>query len=977
MTSTDFRTLFTYRINKVLMICSNYDAFIMEEDGRIESRITQEYIDLNISDPPTFIWANTAEKAGALLDSTDDFDMIICMFNDSDKEIFPLAARLKAEGRKIPFVLLMHYSKEIRRRVTSRIEDIDFIFSWHGNADLILAIIKLFEDKRNADHDILDVGVQAILLVEDSIRYYSTYLPELYKMVLMQSNEFVKETLNEEQKRNLKRFRPKILLETCYEDAVTTYKRYQNNFLGIITDVGMVIHRGDNPKTEKLDAGIDLVTMIRKDEPLMPVLMQSSQGTLAETAKKLGASFMKKYSRTLFSELAEYMREELCFGDFVFRDSNGTEYARASNLLELQEIVDVVPDNALVDSTSKNMFSKWLFARGLFNLGRTFRSEHHIDGNNARSFIKTQIRAYLKSIGRGIIARFDEDTYEDYITFARLGDGSLGGKARGLAFLNSLVEKYSLTDAYPDMSLSIPRSIVISTDYFDQFIEQNGLQYIIDSELSDDEILSEFVASRLPEQLIAQLRAYLKTVHTPLAIRSSSKLEDSNYQPFAGVYSTYMIPNAENREQMLRMLDKAIKSVYASAYYNGARTYIHSTGNLQSEEKMAVIVQSICGSDHKGFYYPLMSGVARSINFYPIGNEKAEDGIVNLAVGLGKTVVDGGRTLRFSPRFPKKILQLSKTDIALKETQPMMYALDLRPGAFKISRNEGVNFINVPVSQAVDDLPFPQYVFSTYDGENDRINPGVNKIGPRIVSYDYILKYDRFPVAKAIREIMDICRKELMSEVELEFAADLSEDGQKLSMKLLQIRPISEYSKGSDTTVEKVEEELKQTLVRSERALGVGYIEGMKKIVYVPADRFDNMKTVQIAAEIADINNKMKAAEEGYLLIGPGRWGSSVQSLGVPVIWSDISEARMIVECGIPGFQIEPSQGTHFFQNITSLGVGYLSVDLVMHPEHLNIEALSGMRLVHEGKYAQVYEAPGEIKAYIDRNSNKAIVGLV
>lgn len=653
--NTHFSSLIKFRIKRILMICSNYDAFIMEEDGKIESQVYKEYVGLNMSNPPTFVWVESAAAARQTLENEPDIDMIICMYNEIDKDIFPLAADLKAEGKQIPFVLLMHYSKQIRKKVMSQTDSgVDFVFSWHGNADLILAIIKLFEDKRNADYDILETGVQAIMLVEDSIRYYSTYLPELYKLILKQSNEFLKETLNEDQQKNRKRSRPKILLATCYDEAFATYEKYRNHFLGIISDVGMVVHKGDPPKTEKLDAGIDLVHHIRQDDPMMPILLQSSQVSVADVAKRLNVGFLKKYSRTLFLQLSDYIKEEFGFGDFVFRDGKGVVYGRAANLQELEEVIKHVPDNILVSNTSKNMFSKWFFARGLFTLANKFRLEHHDDASEAREFLIKEVQAYHKAMGRGIIAEFSNDNYDRYISFARMGDGSLGGKARGLAFLNRLIEKHSLTDRYENISISIPRSIVISTEYFDEFILENGLQYVIDSELSDDEILSEFVASRLPEGLISGLKTYLKTVDTPLAVRSSSKLEDSNYQPFAGVYSTYMIPHVDNKDMMLRILDKAIKSVYASVFYNGSRTYIQTTGNLQSEEKMAVVIQNICGSEHNGLYYPLISGVGRSVNFYPIGGERMEDGIVNVVFGLGKSVVEGGKTLRFSPEFPKR-----------------------------------------------------------------------------------------------------------------------------------------------------------------------------------------------------------------------------------------------------------------------------------------------------------------------------------
>ena len=973
----DYDSLIKFRIRRILMICSNYDAFIMEEDGQIESKVYKEYVGLNMSDPPTFEWAESADDARKILSQEPDIDMIICMYNDIDKDIFPLASELKESGRNIPFVLLMHYSREIRRKITSRTDSaVDFVFSWHGNADLILAIIKLFEDRMNADNDIIEVGVQAILLVEDSIRYYSTYLPELYKLILTQSNEFLKETLNEDQQKKRKRSRPKILLATCYDEARSIYEKYRGHFVGIISDIGMVVHRGDPPSTEKLDAGIDLVNYIRDDDPHMPVLLQSSQGSLEETAQKIGVGFLRKYSRTLFLQLSDYIKSEFGFGDFVFRDKKGQEYGRAASLQELEYAISNVPDDVLVRNTSRNMFSKWFFARGLFLLGEKFKSVHHEIASEAREFLINEIRNYRKAIGRGIIAEFSPENYDKYVSFARLGDGSLGGKARGLAFLNKLIDKYSLSNAYPGISISIPRTVVITTEYFDQFIMENGLQYVIDSELSDSEILSEFVASRLPERLIGELKTYLRTVTSPLAIRSSSKLEDSNYQPFAGVYSTYMIPLTENKDQMLRMLDKAIKSVYASAYYNGSRTYVQSTGNLQSEEKMAVVLQSICGSEHNGLYYPLISGVGSSVNFYPIANEKAEDGIVNVVFGLGKSVVEGGKTLRFSPKFPKKILQLSQPELAMRDCQKKMYALDLRPGAFKISRDEGVNFSNISVTDALNSFNHNDLVFSTFSYSDQRIVPGIQAQGVRVVTFDAILKYGKYPLAKALSDIMSLCRKELLGEVEMEFAADIRDNGD-LSMKLLQVRPISSFSSESDIKFDDFAAGLEKTFVSSDKALGVGAITGIKHIVCIPPEKFDSSKTREMASEIAAINNEFKSGDGGYLLIGPGRWGTSDPFLGIPVNWSDISEAKMIVEYGLQGFRIEPSQGTHFFQNITSLGIGYLSVDTVYGMDgNIDFDAIASLECEKEYRFATVRALPQELAAFVDHKTNKAIAGL-
>lgn len=971
-------SLMRSRIRRILMICSNYDAFTLEEDGRIESQIVSEYRELNLSNPPTFIWANSSVEAGKILETDSEIDMIICMYNDRDKGVFEFAAKLRGEGSRIPFIMLIHYSKSVRQRIFENDRSgIDFVFSWQGNADLILAIVKLIEDSVNAENDVFEVGVRVILLVEDSVRYYSTYLPELYKLLITQSREFLTEFLNDDQKKYRKRSRPKILLATCYEDALAYFERYKENLMGVISDVGMVIRKGDSSKSEKLDAGLDLVRIIKEYDPLMPVLLQSSQGSIAKVAEQLGVGFLKKFSRTLFMQLGDYMKQEFGFGDFVFKDADGTEYGRAASLTELEDIIGDIPDEVLVSNTSRNMFSKWLYARGLFNLAETFKAEHHTVASEFRSFLLEQINKYHQMIGQGVIADFKEDTYQDYFWFARVGEGSLGGKARGLAFLNHLVLKYSLSDKYPGMSISIPRTIVVTTEWFDRFVLENGLQHVIDSELSDDEILSEFVASILPAELLQKLRAFVATLGSPVAVRSSSKLEDSNYQPFAGVYSTYMCPFVENKDRMLREITKAIKSVYASTYFAGSRAYIQASGNLIGEEKMAIIIQSICGTRHGDDYYPMLSGVARSSNAYPIGSEKPSDGIMNVAFGLGKTVVDGGRTLRVSPKATKKILQLSSPSLAMRDTQTEMYVLDTSPGAFKISKNDGVNLRRIPVTEALEKYDRPELVVSTYVAQDDRMQPGMGVRGPRVISFDGIFQYDRFPLATALSEIMDICRNELMSEVEIEFALDpvKGTSGREAALELLQVRPVSESASFQNTSMEEVTKTLSTVLVTSDNALGTGLFQDTDHIVAILPGVFDKLKTRQMADEISAINSRMLKEGKSYFLIGPGRWGSSIPTLGVPVSWTDISAARMVVEYGMEGFRIEPSQGTHFFQNITSLGVGYLSVDEYAGSGSIDFKALETLDLEYVGEFAKVWSSK-DLRGFIDRNSGKSIIGL-
>ena len=971
-------SLMRIRIRKILMICSNYDAFILKEDGCIESEVASEYKELNLSNPPRFIWTNSSSEARELIENDEEIDLAICMFNEQDKGFFSLSRDLKKKGRNISSVLLIHYSKTVVERLAKEdLHDIDYVFSWHGNADLIIAIVKLIEDKANAENDVFGVGVQVILLAEDSVRYYSNYLPELYRLVLSQSREFLKESLNYSQKKYRKRSRPKIFLATCYDEALSCFEEYKSHLLGVISDVGMVRRKGDDPHTEILDAGLELTRRIKAYDHLMPVLLQSSQASAAGIASQLGAGFIKKYSRTLLLQLSDFIKEEFGFGDFVFKDAEGKECGRAANLTELEKIIHSIPDAVLVSNTSRNMFSKWLYARGLFDLASTFRAHHHTDAGEFRTFLLGEIKAYHRQAGRGIIADFRRGSYEDYYSFSRLGGGSMGGKARGLAFLNYLIQKHNLDGRFKGLKVSIPRTIVITADFFDTFILENGLQYVIDSEMGDDEILSEFVSSRLPEELIDDLKVYVSTVRHPLAVRSSSKLEDSSYQPFAGVYSTYMCPYSENPDRLLRELGKAIKSVYASTYYKGSRNYIQASGNILGEEKMAVIVQDICGTRHGDDFFPMLSGVARSVNSYPIGYQKAEDGVMNVAFGLGKTVVGGGKTLRVDPVQTNRILQLTDVGHALRETQNEMYVLDAGGSMFKVSKDDSFNLRNISIADGLAEYDHPELVASTYVPQDDRIVPGVSENGFPIVSFDGIFQFGRFPLAKAMSEILKICKEELMCEVEIEFALDPVPEskGEEAVLKLLQVRPIASSSDESGMSIEQAQEKLGVKLVKSSDALGNGWFNDADRLVVIFPEAFDKMKTKEMAAEISEINSRLQEEGRHYFLIGPGRWGSSIPSLGVPVAWTDISGAKMVVEYGIDGFRIDPSQGTHFFQNITSLGVGYLSVDQYAGKGSIDWDKMASLDSVWEGRFTKVLKAEG-LKGFIDCNKGLSVIGF-
>ena len=964
-------SLMAKRIRRILLVCNNYDNFSLEEDGRLDMRISHEYAELNLSGPPVFERASSTREALERAQAGDRWDLVITLYNVGEVDVFDFAARMKEFSASTPVVLLTSFSKEVYRQLEQRdLSHIDHIFNWNGTTDLIIAIIKLLEDSLNAPQDILEGGVQCILLVEDSVRYYSTYLPLLYKLVLQQNTDAVRDALNEEQQIFRKRARPKILMATNYDDAVALYNRYKENLLGVISDIGFVLHRHDKPSLEKLDAGVDLCKMIRREIPKMPILMQSSQESMRSVAEGLRAGFLMKRSKTLTHELSEYIGREFGFGDFVATDTRGHETARAHDLQGAEELIARLPENQLEKLRSKNYVSRWLLARGIFEEGNALKNTTFENTEAFRDSAVMRIHEYRVKQSLGVVARFDPATYNDTIWFSRLGEGSIGGKARGLAFLNHILYKYNLYSAWDGVRLSVPRTLVIATEYFDRFILENGLQYVINADISDAELLSEFVSSNLPAELIDALRAFIRVVRKPLAVRSSSKLEDSYYQPFAGVYSTYMIPAVENEDQQLRLLAKAIKSVYASVYFAASRGYITATANVISEEKMAIILQEVCGSEEQGFYFPTLSGVARSVNFYPIGYEKAEEGIVKLAYGLGKAVVDGDQVLRFSPAYPKHVLQTSTPELCMRETQQEMYALNLQPEKFKTSVDDAVNLERIQVSDC-DRFASFQKVCSTYDYENQRMVDSPFAKGPKAITFAHVLRYGTFPLAPIVQRLLDICAAEMQGSVELEFAADLSTG----IFNALQIRPISSDSLQADVDWRNID--CSGALITSESALGTGCLDGLQDVVYLKASAFDKMKTVEMAEQLRTLNAELRAAGKQYVLIGFGRWGSSIPTLGVPVAWSDISEARVLVECALPDFRVDPSQGTHFFQNLTSFNAGYVNVDpYSRRGDAMDLSALDALPAVYETSWLRHVRVETPLTVCVDGREGRAVIKL-
>ncbi|MCF8335071.1 MAG: phosphoenolpyruvate synthase, partial [Bacteroidales bacterium] len=912
------------RIHKVLLIASSYDAFMIEEDGRIDEQIFNEYVSLNLRYPPIFVMANSAEEAFEKL-RNDQIDLVITMLTIGGYDTFGLANEIKREYPGKPIVVLTPFSREVSLRIQHEdLSGIDYVFCWLGNADLLLAIIKLIEDKMNVEYDVEVVGVQTILLVENSIRYISSYLPNIYKIIFKQSKEYVREALNEHQRMLRKRGRPKILLATTYEEAVELFEKYKYNLMGVISDMS---YKRNGIKDKY--AGIKLCEKVRSHDEFIPFLIQSSDRKNEKRVKKHNAGFLHKYSKTLTIELKNYIINHFAFGEFVFRNPKTTEpIGRAYDLQSLQEMIMKIPNDSLEYHASRNDFSKWLNARAIFPIAQLFKYLRLNDFNSldeARNYILKAISTYRMNKGRGIIAKFDKDSFDEYIIFSRIGEGSIGGKARGLAFANSVIKKNQLFEKYPNLLITIPRTVVLSTDIFDEFMEGNDLYKIGLSERTDKEILDHFVEARLPSRIYQDLYAFVSVVNNPIAVRSSSKLEDSHYQPFAGIYNTYMVPRVDDNTKMIQLLSQAIKSVYASVYFQNSKAYMAATSNVIDEEKMGIILQEVCGSMYNDKFYPTMSGVARSINFYPVEPEKSDEGIANIAFGLGKQIVDGGVSLRFSPKHPNKIIQLSTLDMAIKDTQKYFYALDLNPENFVSSTDEAVNLLRMRIKDAEKDKSL-KHATSTYDFQNNMLREGTIHKGKKIITFANVLKHKVIPLDEILQDLLEVFEKEINNPIEIEFAVDLNvNNDEPIIFNFLQIRPIVDNAQENHFDLEEVD--VDETLIYSEAALGNGKIDDLYDIVYVVPDNFSSLKSKEIADEVGKLNDQFREENRNYLLVGPGRWGTADHTLGIPVKWGQISQARVIVESGLNNYRIDPSQGTHFFHNLTSFRVGYFTVN--------------------------------------------------
>ena len=992
-----FVNLMMRRIYNVLIVANPYDAFMLEDDGRVEEKIYNEYMELGLRYPPTFTQVSTIEEAREVMQTTN-IDLVITMPGNADNDAFSVARQIKEEHPDVRCVVLTPFSHGITRRMSD--EDLsifDYVFCWLGNTNLILSIIKLIEDSMNIEHDIEEVGVQMILLVEDSIRFYSSILPNLYQYILMQSKRFSTEALNHHAATLRMRGRPKVVLARSYEEAWNIYQRYADNILGVISDVRFPMKspealsrsgEGLSGIEKDAEAGLKLLRAIRADNEFLPLILESSESENRQKAEAEGFHFVDKNSKKMSLDLKLLLEEHMGFGDFIFRNPpiylddqhrrkiEGEEIDRVKNLKELQDSVFRIPHESMLYHVSRNHMSRWLAARAIFPVSqflKTVKWEELQDVDAARQIIFDAIVQYRHMKNLGVVAVFDRGRFDKYAHFARIGDGSLGGKGRGLAFLDSIVKRHPNLHEFSGVSVQIPKTVVLCTDIFDQFMEQNNLYPIALSDAPDEEILQHFLRAELPDSFTDDFYAFFEATRSPIAVRSSSLLEDAHYQPFAGVYATYMIPWLADKDQMLNMLEAAIKSVYASVFYRDSKAYMTATSNIIDQEKMAVILQEVAGFQHGSRYYPTFSGVLRSLNYYPIGNEKAEEGIANLALGLGKYIVDGGQTLRVSPHHPQQVLQTSELKFALQQTQTHFYALDMTHTGSDFKVDEGFNILKLKVKEAENDGSLTG-IASTYDVSNEILRDSVDGDGRKVITFNGVLKHGVMPLPELLQMAMKYGVEAMRRPVEIEFACNL--EGDKASFYLLQIRPIVDSKQMLEEDLSTIPDE--QCLMRSDNSLGHGAVEDVCDVIYVKAgDDFSAANNQLIAEEIERFNRQFLDEGKGYVLVGPGRWGSSDPWLGVPVRWPQISAARVIAEIALKNYRIDPSQGTHFFQNLTSLGVGYFTIEWNDEAERRSFfrkDVLDQMPAVSETEYVRHVRFPQPLRILMDGKKQEGVV---
>lgn len=967
-----FQNLMRFRVRDVLLVSSLYDSFILEEDGHLYEMILSGYHEFNLSQAPRLTRVSNAKDAIRMIREKRRFDMIIMTLNLGDMHAIQLAKEIKMFRPDLPVVLLTYENRELNELIKNYdVSIFEKVFIWQGDHRILLSIIKFIEDRRNVDEDTRSAGVQSIIVIEDNVNYYSSFLPIIYSELFNHSQSLITEGINVSDKLMRMRARPKILLCSTYEEALNYYQKYEQYILAVISDIEFP-HNGRNDK----EAGLKFAATVRESHFDIPVLLQTDSGKYKERATKIGASLLLKTSPTLLHDLQKFMKENMSFGDFIFRLPDGHEVARAHDIRSLEKTLHKLPEESLRFHAERNHFSNWLKTRTEFWLAYKLRPRKVSDFDSiesVRRHLINSLREFRKGRHLGTISDFDPETFYSSAYFARIGMGSLGGKARGLAFANLIINNFKMANFFKGITISIPPSLVLATDIFDRFLNDNDLRDFAINCDDEHEIKSRFLESEFPLDVINSLRAFLKLIKDPLAVRSSSLLEDSRYLPFAGIYSTYMLPNSgpDDMQRLKNLLD-TIKLVYASTFSSMAKGYIRATPYRLEEEKMGVLIQKLVGARYGSRYYPSFSGVVRSHNFYPTPPMKAQDGIAAVGLGLGRSVIEGETITRFCPRYPRHVIQFSNVEDTLEYSQKDFYALQLNDEVGDPEQYEEMKLLKFGLDSAEEDGSL-SYVGSTYSPENDTITDGLSRRGPRLVTFAPILKNRVFPLPQILSMIMEMGSWGMNSPVEIEFAVNLkTPPRQPKEFAFLQIRPLVKSQEADELNVNGYNDN--KLICQSPQVLGNGLIDDVYDVIVVDRDTFDRSKSMEVADEVARYNLELLNQKIPYILIGVGRWGSADQWLGIPVTWDQISGARVIVETGFKGFKVVPSQGSHFFQNITSFMIGYFTVNSYFKGGFVDWDWLKNQRPVHEMKFTRHLRFNNPVVVKMNGHTHKGII---
>ncbi len=943
-----FHDLQPFKVKEILLVANLYDAYSIEGEGRFSDHMLGEYYQLSLTSLPRVTGVTGDEEAFNKLKARH-YDMVIIMVGIHKESPMLLCKKIKDRYPYLPTFLLLNNPDDtsfIKRKKAAGIP-FDNYFVWTGESKVFFAMVKLLEDKVNVDNDTRKGLTRIILLVEDSAEYYSSYLPMLYTLVLEQTRNLIADVSTDELYKVLRlRARPKILLASNWEDAITIYNKYKENILCVISDIRF-------PKNGELHetAGIELISQIKKDLPNLPAVLQSSDTENAKYAFTLKANFINKNSESLLQDLKSFINYYLGFGHFVYRDNTGRQIAVAKSMKEFEAYLETVPEDSLAYHAMKNHFSLWLMARGEVKIAKLINPVKVTDFSSLkelREYLLEIIRKRRREMNKGRVINFEESAVIDETNVVSLSVGSLGGKGRGLAFINTLIYSFELGRLLPGISIKAPVTAIIGTDEFDMFMERNHLWDRVKEENDFSVLQKLFLEGSLSYTLDKQLRILLKQTDKPLAVRSSSLFEDSMSQPFSGIFGTYLLPNNHpDFEIRLRQLSEAIKLVFSSIYSRNARNYFEAINYKIEQEKMAVVLQEVVGHRYGDVYYPHISGTAQSFNFYPVAHMTPQDGFAVMAVGLGHYVVEGEKAFRFSPAYPS-IDIISHNDL-YKNSQVYFYAVDLNKKDLNLLEGENAGLITLDISNAEKHGTL-SHSASVLNTNNDTIIPGLDTSGPRVVNFANILKYNYIPLASTIRTILDVVTEATGNPSEIEFAVDLTKDNDgNASFYLLQIKPL--VGTGAGYNIEPDSINYDNLILESGKSMGNGVIDDISDIIYFDPGKFDNLKTIQMAEEIDRINEKMMKEGIRYILIGPGRWGSKDKFIGIPVVWSQISNAKVIVEIGLPDFHIDASLGSHFFHNVISMNVGYFSIDQIVDDGTVNWEKLKQQKVIKKYRF--------------------------